>query len=53
MDISLLGFKVSVEVLILIGIIYLILVGHTIGGCCNTPAIVEGLKNISRKLHST
>jgi len=35
MDISIFGFKLNVEILILIGIIYLILVGHTLCGCCN------------------
>lgn len=34
MDISIFGFKLNLEVLILIGIVYLILVGHTICGCC-------------------
>jgi hypothetical protein len=35
MDISILGLKLNVEILILIGIIYLIMVGHTVCGCCN------------------
>jgi hypothetical protein len=35
MNISILGFKVNVEILILIGVVFLILVGHTVGGCCN------------------
>jgi hypothetical protein len=35
MDISILGYKISLEVLILIGVVYLILVGHTFGGCAN------------------
>ena len=46
MDITLFGFKMNLEILILIGVIYLILVGHTVGGCCNMPLIMEGLKNI-------
>ena len=33
MEISILGYKVELEVLILIGVIYLILVGHTVCGC--------------------
>jgi hypothetical protein len=41
MDISLLGFKLNLEVLILIGIIYMILVSHTVCGCCNVPGIME------------
>ena len=47
MDISLFGFKLNVELLILIGIVYLILVGHTIGGCCNMPRIMEGLSDMT------
>jgi hypothetical protein len=35
MDISIFGYKLNVEILILIGIIYLILVGHTLCGCSN------------------
>ena len=31
---SLLGMKLNVELLILIGVIYIILVGHTVCGCC-------------------
>ena len=34
MEISIFGYKVQLELLILIGIIYLILVGHTVCGCC-------------------
>ena len=46
MDITLFGFKMNLEMLILIGVIYLILVGHTVGGCCNMPLIMEGLKSM-------
>lgn len=35
MDISILGYKFNLEILILIGVIYLIIVGHTFCGCCN------------------
>lgn len=35
MDISIFGYKLNVQVLILIGVIYLILVGHTLCGCSN------------------
>jgi hypothetical protein len=47
MEISLFGFKMNLEILILIGVVYLILVGHTVGGCCNMPLIMEGLKSMS------
>jgi len=43
MDISVLGYKLNLEILILIGIIYLILVGHTFCGCCNMRGLREGL----------
>ena len=46
MDISLFGFKMNLEILILIGVIYLIMVGHTVCGCCNMSRIMEGLENI-------
>ena len=46
MDITLFGFKMNLEILILIGVIYLILVGHTVGGCCNMPLIMEGLQSM-------
>jgi hypothetical protein len=44
MDISILGLKLNVEILILIGVIYLILVGHTVGGCCKFNRL-EGMQN--------
>jgi hypothetical protein len=47
MDISVLGYKLNVEILILIGVVYLILVGHTVGGCCNVNGIMEGLTNMA------
>ena len=45
MDISIFGYKLNVEILILIGVIYLILVGHTLCGCCNY-SLMEGLDNM-------
>jgi len=45
MDISLFGLKLNLEVLILIGIVYLILVSHTVCGCCNMRGIVETFSN--------
>ena len=47
MDINVFGFKFNLEILILIGVVYLIMVGHTIGGCCNMPLIMEGLSNMN------
>lgn len=45
MDISILGYKFNVEILILIGVVYLILVGHMFCGCCNF-GLMEGLEMI-------
>lgn len=47
MEISILGLKLNLEVLILIGVVYLILVGHTLGGCCNMNAIMEGMNDMA------
>ena len=46
MDISIFGYKLNLEILILIGVVYLILVGHTVCGCCNFR-MREGLDNMS------
>ena len=42
MDISIFGYKLNLEILILIGVVYLILVGHTLCGCSNY-SLMEGL----------
>ena len=47
MNISILGYTISVEILILIGVIYLILLGHTVCGCCNMSGIMEGLETLT------
>ena len=46
MDISIFGYKLNLEILILIGVIYLILVGHTFCGCCHLK-MHEGLTDMS------
>lgn len=46
MDISIFGYKLNLEILILIGVVYLILVGHTVCGCCNMGRIMEGLTDM-------
>ena len=45
MDISIFGVKISLEVLILIGVVYLILVGHTLFSCCNFYSKIESFEN--------
>ena len=47
MDISILGYKINLEILIFIGILYLILVGHTICGCSNFYSKIEGITPMS------
>jgi hypothetical protein len=46
MDISIFGYKLNLEILILIGVVYLILVGHTVCGCSHLR-MMEGLDNMS------
>jgi hypothetical protein len=48
MDISIFGYKLNLEILILIGVVYLILVSHTVCGCCNMGKIMEGLSDMTR-----
>ena len=48
-DISILGYKFNLEVLILIGVVYLILVGHTFCGCCNF-GLMEGFDGSGNSL---
>jgi hypothetical protein len=53
MDISIFGYKLNLEILILIGIVYLILVGHTFCGCCNyslMEAFTDPSGNLSQDL---
>ena len=56
MDISIFGIKLQVEILILIGVIYLILVGHTLCGCSNyslMEAFTDASGNISQAIKTT
>lgn len=46
MEISILGHKLNVELLILIGVVYLILVGHTVCGCSSVHGVKEALTNM-------
>lgn len=42
MDIEIFGYKLNLEIIILIGIIYLVLVGHTFCSCCHV-GLMEGM----------
>lgn len=46
MDISVFGYKLNLEILILIALIYLIMVGHTFCGCYNY-GLMEGFTDAS------
>jgi hypothetical protein len=43
MDISIFGYKIGLEILILMGVIYLVLASHTLCGCCNFYSLIEGM----------
>ena len=45
MNLEILGFKLSLEVLILIGIIYLVMIVNTLHGCCNMEGFVGANTN--------
>ena len=45
MNLEILGFKLSLEVLILIGIIYLVMIVNTLYGCCNAEGFVGANTN--------
>lgn len=49
MNISFFGYKFNLEILIFIGIIYLILVGHTLCGSCNY-SLMEAYQDMSGNL---
>jgi hypothetical protein len=53
MDISIFGFKLNLEVLILIGIIYLILVIHTVCGCVKISGKKEGMDTLTQDMPAT
>ena len=53
MDISIFGYKLNLQVLILIGVVYLILVGHTLCGCSNynlMEAFTDASGNVAHDL---
>ena len=49
MDLSIFGYKLNVQLLILIGVVYLVLVGHTVGGC-SSYGLMEGLEVMAKEL---
>jgi len=53
MDIAIFGYKLNLEILILIGVIYLILVVHTLAGTCNMNKVKEGLEVMMKGVDPT
>ena len=47
MEITILGCKLKLEVLILIGILYLILVVNTLSSTCNVSGLIENMRNFN------
>ena len=47
MQLNILGFKIGVEMLILIGVIYLIFIYHAVRPCVNMPLLYEGLTSMT------
>jgi len=47
MEISILNYRVNLEVLILIGVVYLIFLYHTVCPCVNMPLLYESLTSMS------
>lgn len=52
MVISIFGYKLNLEILILMGVVYLILVGHTLCGCSNYT-LMEGLDTMKKAIAPT
>jgi hypothetical protein len=46
MIIKFLGLKISLEIIILLMVIYLVMMVHALAGCCNTKAIAEGFSDM-------
>jgi hypothetical protein len=47
MEITILGCKLNLEILILIGILYLILVVNTLSSTCNVSGLIEHMRNFN------
>ena len=47
MEISIFGYSLDLEVLILIGVVYLILLLNNFGSCCNVPKIMETMTDMA------
>jgi hypothetical protein len=52
MYITLFGYKLNLQILVLIGIMYLVIIGSTVCGCCNTN-IKDGMTTVTNMLGSS
>jgi hypothetical protein len=46
MIINLMGYKISLEIIILLLVIYLVMMVHALASCCNAGAISEGFSDM-------
>ena len=42
------GYQISLEIILLMCVIYLVMIVHVLASCCNPKAIAEGFSNIVR-----
>jgi hypothetical protein len=49
MIVKVLGYKISLEIIILLLVIYLVMMVHALASCCNAGAIAEGFKKPFKK----
>jgi hypothetical protein len=49
MLVKFLGLKISLEIIILMLVIYLVMMVHALASCCNSRAIAEGFSDIMTK----
>jgi len=47
--IPIVNYKIDLEILIIIGVIYLIMMVHTVCGCCNFYKLMEGMETKDQK----
>ena len=45
MIVKILGYKISLEIIILMLVIYLVIIVHALSGCCNLTALSEGFNS--------
>ena len=46
MEINILGYKTSLEFVVLFGVVSFLLWSHWVGGCCNKHAVKEGMMSL-------